>query len=142
MTELWPMQKFTAKIEQDPAINGDKSVYTFALQTEKPLADGDVLEFKFPPEVTLPQKGDLKVKPLPRIKDNVEKTDDVLIDLKDDKVLLTFLSVAPADGTYSWQIENIKNPPSTKPTEPFSGIKVSSQAGDGIQSYKKTGPRL
>ena len=127
MTELWPIEKFTAKIEQDPAINGDKSVYTFALKTQKPLADGDVVEFKFPSEVTLPQKGDLKVNPKPRVKDNVEKTDDVLIDLKDDnKVVLTFMSVAPADGTYSWQIENVKNPPTTKPTDPFSGIEVSS----------------
>lgn len=84
-----------------------------------------MVQFVFPQEVTLPPATDLKISPISRLVGGASVTDDVMIDkLSDHKVSITFKKVAPTSNTYKWQILNLKNPPSTKPSSTFTDLFV------------------
>lgn len=125
MQNLWQIDNFS--VEPTSAINGEINAYNFTLSTRVQLNDGDMVQFVFPQEVTLPPADDLKISPISRLVGGASVTDDVMIDkVSDHKVSITFKKVAPTSNTYKWQILNIKNPPSTKPSSTFSDLFVLS----------------
>ena len=68
-------------VQPESPINGEENTYTFFLTTRVEIIDGDVLEFTFPDQVSLPDNvDDLIVVPLPRSVDGAEVTDELTID--------------------------------------------------------------
>ena len=97
------------------------------------LSDGDIVSFNFPIETKLPEAEQLIVEPTAREVNGNSVIDDLKIEKTGDRsVKVTFLSVAPTTETYNWQIKNIKNPPSTKPSERFTNIKVTTSTGADV----------
>jgi len=86
--------------------------------------------------VTLPTPLDLIVVPIARVVGGVSVTDDIIIEKQGShQVGITFKKVAPTTETYKWQILNLKNPPSTKPSAPFVNLVVLSAASSQVQTF-------
>jgi hypothetical protein len=93
--------------------------------------------------VILPGAPDLIVSPIARMVSGNSVTDDIsIIKQSDHKVSIVFKTVAPTTETYKWQILNLKNPPSTKPSSKFLNLIVRSSDSAQVQSYQKEGPHI
>ena len=76
------------------------------------------------------------------ISTSVWVTDTLKVELAGRKMIVTFLVVAPTTQNYSWTIEGMSNPPSERPTSPFSGLISYDIAGELIQQLYIVGPTI
>ena len=100
------------------------------MTTKVTVVQGDVIRFTFPDEIILPNTiEDFNITPVPRTVDGQAVTDEMKVERSGQTVFVTFITVAPTTGNYSWTLDNIKNPASTKPTGSF--VTISSVDGNG-----------
>ena len=104
-------------------VNGALNSYTFTIGTKVAIVEGDVFKFTFPDEIILPNEVEaLNVTPIVRVVNDVQVSDELKAEMAGNTVFVTFIKVAESTGTYKLILENIKNPPSTKPSGSFDVI--------------------
>ena len=141
MKSISTITEFT--VQPSSTINGKLNTYTFTLTTPAKIVDGDVLKFTVPDQVTLPATiEDLNITPLERSVAGSQVKDELLIERSGQTLIITFTKVAPITETYKWTLDNIRNPPSERPSDPFLGIYSEDKEGWGVQEYTQTGPTI
>lgn len=115
-------------------VNGALNRYTFVLKTRVTIIDGDVLQITFPSQITLPATiEELNILSVPRTVDDQKVSDVLKVEMSGQTVFITFIKVGSVSQTYTWTIENIKNPPSTIPSDTFINIIFVDKNGWGVQ---------
>ena len=131
MKSISTITEFT--VQPSSTINGKLNTYTFTLTTPAKIVDGDVLKFTVPDQVTLPATiEDLNITPLERSVAGSQVKDELLIERSGQTLIITFTKVAPITETYKWTLDNIRNPPSERPSDPFLGIYSEDKEGWGV----------
>ena len=84
----------------------------------------------------MPNESDLFIFGIKREINGITVSDELSIEKTGtSSVKITFIYVAPTMTTHEWEIWNIKNPPSTVPTSPFTNIIIVDILGDSVMSY-------
>lgn len=121
MKELSPIDGFLVRPSSD--INGELNVYEFQISTKVNILDGDYWVIEFPPQVILPDTVDeLNIIPVPRTSLGVEVVDVLEAEISGQVLTITYISVAVNQAAYHFRIENIQNPYSTEPSDPFVNV--------------------
>lgn len=100
-----------------------------------PIISGDKLYITFPPQVTLPDISFLNIASQARIVDQLSVKDEIQAVINGQTVIITFTKVAPLTGTYMWTVDNIGNPRSLQPSDPFTQIYFRSSDGYFVQEF-------
>ena len=133
MTVAGPITSFS--MEASDFENGIVNTYTFSIQAQIAVIVGDKFTFTLPEEMEPPVDASaMDCQPL----DNILK---MTCQIDDRKVTIIFDEFELADQAFTWTISGIKNPGSTKPSDPVSEIHfvdsqnyiVSSYSGKPIQ---------
>jgi len=92
--------------------NGELNKYIFSIITEIPLKDDDKLSYKLPAELDPPTQADLGCK-------SVKGFVEIECTISGSIVEITFKKFSSPTGNFSWSIENVRNPISTRPSGAF-----------------------
>lgn len=102
-------------------INGAINTFTFSVQASIPLLRTDSLSFKLPLEMQAPEKLTC-IEILNLIEPKCIISDEGVITVR-------FTDFENADGAFSWQITDLRNPSSTQPSSPFVDVRFIDQDG-------------
>ena len=131
MTILAKVENFSVDPGSD--VNGAINTYAFTIRTKVPILEGDVFRFTFPSEIVLPSDTkDLNIASIVREVNDVEVSDDLDVEIAGNTVFVKFSKVADSTGTYRWTLDNIRNPPSTKPSSSFKNIISEDKDNYGV----------
>ena len=61
--------------------------------------------------------------------------DELSVQISGKTLIITFIKAAVSDQTYKWTLDNITNPPSVLPSDPFSDLISYDSNNDGVQQY-------
>jgi hypothetical protein len=133
MEEAGPITSFS--ITPTDTMNGIVNQYTFAVQALIPVIKGDKFTMIFPDEVTPPSDADIGTacKAINNIKDPITCTVD------GQKVTFEINDFVQDTGAFSWSIDGIKNPGSTKTSSPFTEVHFTDSGDNIVSSYKGNG---
>jgi hypothetical protein len=124
MTIAGPVTSFSAI--QTNFTNGNLNSYTFSVQAVIPVVPGDMFTFTFPAEIGVPSQ--IKCVPLSNVV-------DMSCVASGKKVTMTLRNFTQPSGAFSWSLQNIQNPGSTKPSSSFTDVSFIDQSGYTISTY-------
>ena len=105
--------------------NGAIDTYTISFRSKIPHTTGDILSFKFPPEIIMQSNSACVPLGIPSGISCTRVGTDVI------EFKMTFSTTDITAGTsVSFQITNVKNPPDTRITSSFSLIKITDSTGN------------
>lgn len=114
-------------------INGGTGTYTVTVVPGFSMQNNDYFYITFPAETTVPKN------PSCVAGTSLSAALCTLTAPNTLQVKLTFTtSPTTSSAIFSFAVSNVQNPPSTKPSSPFTAISVSDSAGNSIGTYTGT----
>jgi hypothetical protein len=112
---------------------GAKGTYTITLTSAIDLVNGDTVQVKFPPEISLPTKLSCSVGI------NVKKISCISVDSKTIRFTVSTWASNPlaANSTLSFTLDNVQNPTSTQPSSTFT-ISTTISSTTSLNNYRVT----
>ena len=120
-------------ISPSNVINGGTGTYTVTVVPGFSMQNNDYFYITFPTETKVPTNPQCTAGTSLSIALCTLTAPNVL------QVKLTFTtSPLSSSGTFTFAVSNVQNPPSTKPSSPFTGISVSDSASNSVGTYSGT----
>jgi hypothetical protein len=132
MAEAGPITSFS--ITPTDTMNGIVNQYTFAVQALIPVIAGDKFTMTFPPEVTPPSDADIGTACKP-----INNIQSIVCTVDGQKVTFVIDDFVQSTGAFSWSIDGIKNPGSTRPSSPFADVQFTDADGFVVSEYGSNG---
>jgi len=108
------LQSFSAR--PSSLVNGQLNNYTFSIQSNLTIANGDKVSFNLPAELIPPENSSLT------ICTGVSNVESVVCTIKNRTITAQLLQVSVPSGAYSWTVSNIGNPPDTRTSSSFTNV--------------------
>ena len=124
--------------------NGGISSYEVAITTKVSLIDGDILSFTVPPQLVVPSDAtDLHITSISRVVGSDTDVTDVLsVNVAGNTIVVTFVTAGAANNVYRFSLDNIINPPSSLPSDPFTNIFIQDVHRDNVMVFYNVGPTV
>lgn len=132
MEEAGPITSFS--ITPTNTMNGVVNKYTFAVQALIPVIKGDKFTMTFPPEVTPPSQDDIGTACI-----HIANLLSIACTVEGQKVTFEINDFVQSTGAFSWSIDGIKNPGSTKTSSPFTLVHFTDADDFVVSSYEGNG---
>ena len=130
MTVAGPITSFS--MEASDYENGVVNMFTFSIQAQIPVIVGDKFTFTLPQEMGPPvDAASMDCQPL----DNIKK---MTCQIDGRKITIIFDEFELDDQAFSWTISGIKNPGSTKPSDPVTAIHFVDSQDYIVSTYSET----
>ena len=124
--------------------NGGISSYEVAITTKVALIDGDILSFTVPSQLVVPSDAtDLHITSISRVVGSDTDVTDVLsVNVAGNTIVVTFVTAGAANNVYRFSLDNIVNPPSSLPSDPFTNIFIQDVHRDNVMVFYNVGPTV
>lgn len=126
MTIAGPISSFSAV--QANFTNGDVNVYTFAVQALIPVVVGDKFTMTLPEEMGAPTDATINCQP----RSNIIR---MSCTITGHIITVELEEFSQPAGAFTWTMEGIKNPGSTKPSTPIANVHFLDAQGYIVSTY-------